>query len=194
LGKEGSKKDGTVRLVKNILFWLTTVVLVVVVASIVATRLMGVGFFAVATGSMTPDIPVGSLVVVVPTEAEDIKVGDDITFVTKGDVVVTHRVIAIDREANEFTTWGIANARNATDAPSRYENIIGVVRLKIPGAGMLFTWLSTLQGKIVAATGIIALYLLYSILSVLTKEKRKEPDEPEAQVQGGRPPGQAPPL
>ncbi|MCL1797179.1 MAG: signal peptidase I [Eggerthellaceae bacterium] len=161
------------KVIKNILFWVATISLVIAIALVALTRLGGVEFRAVATGSMTPEIPVGSLVVVVPTAAENIQIGDDITFVTKGDIVVTHRVVAIDREKNEFTTWGIANARSAVDAPSRYENIIGVVKLHIPGAGMLLVWLSTLQAKILVATGIVALYLLYCIVRIVGRK-----DEP----------------
>ncbi|MDR2714255.1 MAG: signal peptidase I [Coriobacteriales bacterium] len=169
------------KLVKDILFWVSTVILVAAILAVAATKMAGVELRAVTTGSMTPEIPVGSLVIVVPTEADEIKLGDDITFVIPGDVVVTHRVVKIDREKNEFTTWGIANARSATDAPNKYENILGVVKLHLPLLGMLLVWLSTWTGKILAATAIIALYLLFAIIGVLT---RREPDA-EVRANGG---------
>ena len=155
---------------KNIAFWITTICLAAVIILIAGAKLTGIELRAVATGSMTPDIPVGSLVVIVPTKAEDIKVGNDITFLTQGDITVTHRVVEIDREKNEFTTWGIANDLSAIDAPSKYENILGIVRLHIPFAGRAFVWLSGLHGKIIMITAIISLYLVYSIVNVFRKK------------------------
>lgn len=157
--------------IKNILFWISTVCLVLAIIAVGVPKLFGVEFRAVVSGSMTPEIPVGSLVVVVPTKAEDIQIGDDITFVSAGEVVVTHRVVDINRETNEFTTWGIANDRAATDAPNKYENIIGVVRLHIPYVGQIFSWFSTTYGKIITATAIIAAFLLSTILGIWSKDK-----------------------
>jgi len=141
---------------------------------IAVPKLFGVEFRAVLTGSMTPEITVGSLVVIVPAKAEEIKVGDDITFVTKGDKVVTHRVVKIDREKDEYTTWGIANDRTATDAPSKYENILGVVRFHLPVVGRVFSWLATTYGKVITATAIVAVYLLSCILGIWAKGKNTE--------------------
>ena len=157
---------------KRILFWVSTLTLTIAIALLAGPKLFGVEFRAVLTGSMTPEIPVGSLIVVVPTKAENIKVGDDITFVTKGNLVVTHRVVSIDREKNEFTTWGIANSPDATDGPNSYENIIGVVRFKLPVAGFVFSWLSTAKGKVVCISAIIIFFILSNMLEVLIKDRK----------------------
>jgi len=158
---------------KNILFWLSTVCLVLAIVMIAVPTLLGnIEFRAVVSGSMAPDIPVGSLVVIVKTNAEDIKVGDDITFVTAGDKVVTHRVVEINAE-NEFITWGIANPPEARDAPNKYENILGVVRFNIPYAGIVFSWLATLQGKIIVATIIVAIYIISCMFGLWSKDEKK---------------------
>ena len=164
-----------VKLVKNMLFWTSTVLLVVAILLIAIPKLFGIEFRAVITGSMTPEIPVGSLVVIVPTKAEDIKVGDDITFISVGEKIVTHRVIEINHEKNEFITWGIANDKSAIDAPNKYENILGVAKLHIPLAGRIFSWFSTAYGKIIAMTGIVAVYILSCILGIWSKDKKKNP-------------------
>ena len=163
----------SLKIVKNLLFWISTVCLVTVILLIAIPKLFGVEFRAVLTGSMTPEIPVGSLVIIVPTAAEEIKIGDDITFVTGGEKIVTHRVVEIDREKNEFTTWGIANAPSAKDAPNKYENILGVVRGHIPFAGRIFSWIATLSGKIILATAILAIYMLTFIFGIWTKDRKK---------------------
>jgi len=160
--------------VKNILFWISTVCLVLVIIAFGVPALFGVEFRAVLSGSMTPEIPVGSLVVVVPTEAENIQIGDDITFVNASEMVVTHRVIDINRETNEFITRGIANDPSAIDAPKKYENVIGVVKLHIPFIGRIFTWFSAARNKIITATGIIAAFILSTILDIWTKGRKNE--------------------
>ena len=179
--------------IKTILFWVSTVSLVLAIALVAVPRVFGMELRAIITGSMTPDIPVGSLVVIVPTKAEDIKVGDDISFVNAGDKVVTHRVVEIDRENNEFITWGIANPPNALDAPNQYENIIGVVRFHVPFLGRPFTWFSATHGKIITITAIAAIYILSAMVGIWTKkEKENKPVPipnydnplPRSQVQG----------
>lgn len=162
------------KILKNTLFWIATVFLVLAITAVAVPKLFGVEFRAVLTGSMEPDIPVGSLVVVVPTKSDKIEIGDDITFVTASDKVVTHRVIQIDRENNTFTTYGIANGLDNKDAPNKYENIIGVVKLHIPAIGRAFSWISTTSGKIIAITAIAAVYLISALLSVLFGSKKKK--------------------
>ena len=158
--------------VKNIIFWLITICLVLMIGLIAVPKLFGVEFRAVVTGSMTPELPVGSLVVIVPTKAENINIGDDVAFVDPGSRVITHRVVEIDREKNEFTTWGIANAPAATDRPSRYENILGVVRWHAPHLGKAFSLVSTTSGKIIAVTAIASMCLIYSLIGIWTKKQK----------------------
>ena len=162
------------KIVKNLLFWISTVCFIAAILLIAVPKLFGVEFRAVLTGSMTPEIPVGSLVIIVPTNAENIKIGDDITFVTGGEKVVTHRVVKIDRKNNEFTTWGIANDPSAIDAPNKYENILGVVKIHIPRIGGIFSWIATLSGKIITATAIIAIYMLTFIIGIWTKGSKEK--------------------
>lgn len=161
------------KLLKNILFWVTTTFLVVAIALFAIPQLFGIEFRAVVTGSMTPEIPVGSLVVIVPTPSEDIQVGDDITFLSTGNKAVTHRVIEIHRESNEFITRGIANAENAIDKPNHYDNILGVVKVSVPVVGFVFSWIATPHGKIITATAIVAIYLISVLLGVWMRDKKK---------------------
>ena len=121
---------------------------------------------------MEPDIPVGSMVVVVPTPADEIQVGDDVTYITQSNQAVTHRVLEIDSENNVFTTYGIANGANNTDPPLAYENIIGVAKFHIPWIGSAITYLDTLSGKIVAVTVILAIALLGALLSAIANSKK----------------------
>ena len=137
--------------------------------SIVVSKAMGIELKAVLTGSMEPELPVGSLLIVAPTDFEKINVGDDVTFVADSNLtIVTHRVISKDNKDRKFTTQGIAN--NVADNPILYDNVVGVVRASIPMLGYIVIWLNTLMGKIIAI-GIIALLF---VLSMFTKDKKKE--------------------
>ena len=68
----------------------------------------------VLTGSMEPAIPTGSLAFVVPVRANEIAVGDVITFhhPNSADTYVTHRVTRVEGAgaARTFVTKGDANA------------------------------------------------------------------------------------
>lgn len=156
--------------IKNILFWVTVVFLLLTIVVILTSKLFGVEYRSVITGSMTPEIPVGSLVIIVPTPADDIRIGDDISFVTVGEKVVTHRVIDINLEEDKFVTWGIANSPNAIDAPNRYENILGVVKVRIPKLGFVFNWLGKPHGKIITIMAILVIFIISSIIGIWKKD------------------------
>lgn len=68
----------------------------------------------ILTGSMQPTYPPGTLIIVQPVAAEDIVIGDPITYQIESGKpeVVTHRVIAISTTGTEvsFTTQGDNNA------------------------------------------------------------------------------------
>ena len=63
------------------LFTTTLVVLAIFLAVVfVGVRLLGFQVYAVLSGSMEPDLPVGSLVYVKAIEPEKLEIGDDISF------------------------------------------------------------------------------------------------------------------
>ena len=119
---------------------------------------------AVLTGSMEPELPVGSLLVILPVSYDDIQIGDDITYVRDMNLtLVTHRVLAKDDESQTITTQGIAN--NVPDPPSRYDNVVGKVVYHIPYAGYFLVWTSDLKGKVICGiiiTALVAFSLLFS--------------------------------
>lgn len=127
---------------------------------IVVPNLLGISTMAVLSGSMEPAYATGSLVYVVPTEAEEIKEGDVISFILNSQgIVVTHRVVEVDKNNERFYVKGDANQSKDAN-PVQFSNVLGVVRFCVPMMGYALSYLLTVGGKIIAGTVIIALILM----------------------------------
>lgn len=165
------------RKIYNIFYDIVIVVLILLVAAVLIPKLcFGCEMKAVLTGSMEPELPIGSLIVIRPVEYEDIQVGDDITFVRDQNLnLVTHRVVAKDDATRHITTKGIAN--NIPDAPTVYENVVGKVVFDIPLVGYLVIALETKKGKIIAGIVIIAFLLISTIIDKLLDDGSKSKTE-----------------
>ena len=107
---------------------------------------------AVLSGSMEPELKVGSLVVTCPVEPEEVVVGDMITFrpVSVGETMITHRVIGIGQSSTlYFETKG-----DATDKPDPFtvpaQNLIGKICFHAPYWGYFTEFLKTPFGFIFA--------------------------------------------
>ena len=109
-------------------------ILVVVVPMVTGSRPL-----TVLTGSMTPTYPPGTLVIVAPTPAEDVQLGDVLTYQLESGkpTLVTHRVIekAFDTRGElTFTTQGDAN--DSPDAePVTTVQVVGTVWYAVPWIG-----------------------------------------------------------
>ena len=133
-------------------------VLVVALAVVLVTlRLLGCTPFAVLSGSMEPTYPVGSLVYVRAAEGADVRPGDPVTFVAdERGTVATHRVVAVDTDAQLLITKGDAN--NTLDgSPVSFANVIGRPFVCIPGAGYVAAWLWQPPGIVVVGVALVAL-------------------------------------
>ena len=84
-----------------------------VAALTVGPRLLPYRTYAITGGSMEPTLPLGSEVVLRPVRAQQLRVGDIITFDRpdgRGGLV-THRIVRIERDSGHrfFVTQGDAN-------------------------------------------------------------------------------------
>jgi signal peptidase len=134
--------------------------------------------FTITGGSMEPAIPVGSIVVVTPTDAATIAVGDVVTVRAGNDIVVTHRVSQVVNgpDGRSFEMKGDANlSPDGGLVPSRA--IVGAADQFIPYAGYARAFLSTLPG-LIAATAILGASLLtYVLLGMVVPPIGKPPTE-----------------
>ena len=75
--------------------WFYAILRAIGVALIVTVGIMmlnGYKFMIVSSGSMEPELPVGSLIIVTPCEYDELKYGDIVTF-KGGEITFTHRVV-----------------------------------------------------------------------------------------------------
>lgn len=132
------------KLVKNIISYIVmSIVFIFMVISILSNfGLFGYKFYDILTGSMSPTINPGSLIIVKEIDSNEIKEGDIITF--KGSStsdLTTHRVVEVIEKDNniKFQTKGDAN--DVLDPMLVDEGLlVGKVIFNIPymGKGMSF--------------------------------------------------------
>ncbi|MDD3839159.1 MAG: signal peptidase I [Clostridia bacterium] len=116
--------------------------------------------YVVKSGSMSPTIRVGSLILVKGVHYNNIKEGDIITYSGKSSEAVTHRVVGIENHTGiSFTTKGDAND---TPDPLQVESnrLLGKVVFCIPYIGRIFDFLKTKIGFVALTIIMLAIIVL----------------------------------
>ena len=162
------------------------ILLFLCVCAIGIPRLFGVYEFNVLTGSMTPDYPIGTLVFVQPKDPSSIHPGEVVSVVMNEELdVLTHRVVSNDYDKKQITTKGDAN--NSPDAPTLYENVLGVVCFSVPHVGAVVDYFTNDTTGRIVGIGILIVVLVLTFLaegisSALTKQNANVfgQDEPQS--------------
>lgn len=132
--------------------------------------------FVVLTGSMEPNIPVGSIVYTQKTAGYG--KGDIISFTNEKSQTITHRVTDVSKKNNvvSFQTKGDAN--NVTDTnPVPSTSVIGKVIFQVPYVGRFIGFIKTPVGFgliIVLPTLLFILGELWSIKREIEKDVEKK--------------------
>ncbi len=165
----------------NFIFSFITAVVVLVAVIFVLIKLLGWNMFTIDSGSMSPQYPVNTLVIVQDITPEEIKLGDVITYVLNEDgVLVTHRVVGIDSINHTFTTKGDAN--NSEDTPVLWDNVVGKVFLGIPALGEPMRYLTDPENRPIVITVIVLLFVVSFVWDLAGRKKKKRKDEAEAEA------------
>jgi signal peptidase len=124
----------------------------------------------VLTGSMTPEIPVGSVVIDRPVDPGTLKVGDIATYQAEPGVetYITHRVVAIhtDTDPVTFTFKGDAN-RGADIDPIPATAIRGQVWFHVPYLGTIRDGLQSHGTRGLTLAAVLVLLGGYSIVQIV---------------------------
>lgn len=150
----------------------------------------GITPMVVQSGSMSGDasdhIEVGDLVFAVKANADELKVGDIISFM-EDKIVVTHRITAIDTDSDGkllFTTKGDANNTEDVD-PVTADNLVGRYIGRIPKLGDFAMFLQTTLGMLIFVGVPLLAFIIYDIIrrQKAAGKKNKESAEMEAELE-----------
>lgn len=166
------------KIVENIIFYIFMAIMIVLIFFLIQSRMTGdvpsIGsyrMYIVESGSMTPTIKVGSLVIVKEVDANDIDSGDVITYRGLEDTVVTHRVVKIKKDDEiSFITKGDAN-ETKDPLPLNESHLIGKSIFWVPYIGVLMGFIRTKTGFI---TLIVVPLILLIIIQFYSRYKRKK--------------------
>jgi len=175
-GKETERGKSVLLTLGDFLSTFLTALILILAAVFVLLRVLGWNMLCIESSSMSPEYPVGTLVIVQPVEAQTLEAGDVVTYVANADgVLVTHRVIQIDASTQTVVTKGDAN--NVEDSPVYWGNIVGKVVLKIPAVGTVFSVITAEQNRKAVIGIITALFALTIIFDVTGRRKKKKSEE-----------------
>lgn len=169
-------KSKKLKVVGDILFIIFMIIMVVLIFITAQSKFTGKEpalfnhrLYVVDSGSMSPTIPIDSMIIVRESEPHEINKGDVITYYGHSkNSRVTHRVVDIENQGELFTTKGDANEIND---PMLLEGkkIVGKVIVTIPYIGKIFRFLNTKLGMGI----LISLSILWIIVPTISKRIKK---------------------
>lgn len=155
----------------RMLRWVAAVYLLVLCAlAAAALGPLGLGWRAnlIASGSMAPSMPPGTILVTAPAKAEGASRGDIVVVrdATSTEGVVAHRVVE-RRADNTLVTRGDA-LRQSDPRPRRSADVVGIGRYAVPAVGVPVLWVRKGQ-----PAPVIAWLLITSAATALVTWPRK---------------------
>lgn len=173
------------QLITSLLFivlLLTLFAVITMKASGGQASLFGYQVKTVLSGSMEPEFKTGSIITINETgKQHNYEKGDVITFKTKDNILITHRIVKVKKGGQQFITKGDAN--DAPDMePVPRDNIIGVYTgFTIPYLGYIINFANSSEGAalllVLPGIGLI----LYSIITI-SRALRKVDHNNDAQT------------
>lgn len=171
---------------KKILNVLSTIILIILIVVVVfvfkarisgdAPNVFGYQIYRVSSGSMSPSLEIGDVILVKKTPPELIKKGDIVTYRgAKGDFtdkIITHMVVEEPKLIDgvyHFQTKGIA-ADTVPDPEITDKQVLGVYQQKIPVLNYLYSFFLTDFG-LIAFIGVIVVLFGYELISLILSYK-----------------------
>lgn len=141
-------------------------------------NLFGYQIKSVLSGSMEPEMKTGSIIFVKLTDADQLFYENDvITFKTKDNMTVTHRIKQVNNEGESFVTKGDANDGLDIE-PVQREDILGSYNgISIPYLGyvMMFLRSSKAQALIFILPGLAIMgYAFFKMRQAIRGNKNKK--------------------
>jgi signal peptidase len=148
---------------------------VVLIMATLLPQIVGMQSYVVYSGSMEPSIRTGDAVVVRPITAQELGVGDVITYRApdKPNEFITHRIIEVRGTTSElsYLTKGDANSTLDLDEV-RADRVVGKVVYPVPFAGYLLHFSNTPAGRLLLVAVPAILLLAGSVPGMPWGKKR----------------------
>lgn len=127
--------------------------------------------FIVLSDSMEKTINVGDLAISKEIDSSEIAVNDIISFKTKDNIVVTHRVVEIQENNGEkaFITKGDNNSQNDEGIVTE-EQVEGKYQFKINGLGNVAMFIQTPIGMLIS----LGIPLVLLVIAQNAEKRKKE--------------------
>lgn len=141
---------------------------------LILPRVLGFKTYLVASGSMVPTIPVGSMIYAREVNPVNLETDDVIVFFKDNDqdVPITHRVIENNVDSRSIITKGDANA-NPDRSPIQYNNVVGKVVWHVPVLGLMALPLTKPLGKAIAVLLVLEGFLFTEVGGRMRKKQPK---------------------
>ena len=149
----------------NIAGTLIIVGVILIMIPAVVPKLLGYQIYNITSGSMAPEIPIGSVVIVEPVDPAGVLENEIIAF-QRGDSVVVHRAVENHAFAGEFVTKGDANEEEDFVAIP-YSDFLGRVTRHIPYLGGWLAMNTSRTGKLALTMYLICGCLLNLLAGVM---------------------------
>lgn len=162
--KEKIENNIIFKILKAIMYIIVVLLLIVIIVQKVTKNKLSVGGFGVymiVSESMKGEYEIGDILVSKHADADDIKVGDNVTYLGKKGtlkgLIVTHKVIEKEERDGKvyFTTKGIAN--QIADPEISYDQVYGKVIYK--------TFILSFLGKLMSKQ--ISYYILFFAVGIV---------------------------
>lgn len=164
------KKKNIGAIILRVLASLLLIAVIFMCVPLTVPRLFGYQIYTVISGSMEPEIPLGSLVYVQASDPETVVEGDVIAYYgSTNGAIITHRVVYNQTVVKSFVTKGDANDIEDM-VPVAYERFLGKVVLTIPKLGQILAIFTETRGKLLAA-GLLVVSVLLHIMAGALGEK-----------------------
>ncbi|MBQ7606339.1 MAG: signal peptidase I [Firmicutes bacterium] len=193
MGKKIRSTIATIITVIAVLFTIMAVFTILTTEKGKAPEMFGMSAMVVVSGSMEPEIPVGSVILVKKCEPADVAEGDIISFYSRDESIRgqinTHRVIGIEELDGQyqFETKGDANV-NSDAVAVLGEDLIGRVVGISPIFGKLAKIVSSRLGMLLVI--VVPLAIIFALnakdVAKIYKETLKEEAALEEQKRSGR--------
>lgn len=173
---EEKRKTNWLKILSNILFTIFMIIMTFLIFTTAQSkirgeepRLLGYRLYVVDSGSMSPTINMGSMIIVKEMQPNEINKMDIITYYGHDSSSrVTHRAVDIIDNGKSFITMGDAN-ETEDPMPVEGDKLIGKVVFKIPYIGTIFKFLSTKLGMGL----LIALIILWIAVPKIIDRRKK---------------------